>query len=216
MSDNDYNDFVTFEPHAVLVVRDEKKFAMFFDPKYEYIFYILREGPQTLKEITEKHKEYTLKDKKDKKEITIYRYLKDLVEVGLVVQAGKRVYKDKIATDTLYNRAALMFYPVIISEEYWKREENEPVLKKLAEMISLYTGKPKPSLATTRDLISNMYKVGESVLGKFLEEKNEEISKILGDYTFGQMDLLLRAFDMIVILLNSQFYDKEMEEIFGK
>ncbi|MHA1668232.1 MAG: hypothetical protein ACTSUR_06195 [Candidatus Heimdallarchaeaceae archaeon] len=206
----EFDDFITYERKSVLVIRDEKLVSTLEDEKYNIILLCLRDGPYTLREITKKHNDIS---SKRKEEITIYRYLKDLIKAGLVIQAGKRVLRGKIATETLYDRVATVYYPVIISEEFWKRPENAIYVEKLSRILELFTNKEKIRRGSVQKLLRKIYSVSESTVSRFLEEKVGEISELFKNDSFSDTDIVLRAFDFIAVLNSYPEMQKELKEI---
>lgn len=236
-------DLKTREPEAVLVIRDDdeyettitekvkdkdsgkmktvqkkvmkKKLDLLFDEKYLSIFQSLRNGPYTIEDVTEKYNEN--KKKEDvKKKITIYSYVKELEKAGLVIQVGKRLTQKesgKIVTDTLYNRAAKMFYPIIVSEDFWLQEKNTELVERLAELISVYLKKPKIPVEAMKNLLSRIYTVTETEIAGFLQNESDKVTDVIGDLFFKEMDNIFRALDFIIILLNPTYYEKELKEI---
>ncbi|MHA1222861.1 MAG: hypothetical protein ACTSSG_11770 [Candidatus Heimdallarchaeaceae archaeon] len=206
----EFDDFITYERKSVLVIQDEKLVSTLEDEKYKIILLCLRDGPHTLREITKKHNDIS---SKRKEEITIYRYLIDLIKAGLVIQAGKRVLRGKIATETLYDRVATVYYPVIISEEFWKRPENAIYVEKLSRILELFTNKEKIRRGSVQKLLRKIYSVSESTVSRFLEERTKEISELFKNDSFSDTDIVLRAFDFIAVLNFYPEMQKELKEI---
>lgn len=75
---------------------------------YAPIISILREGPSTSLEITDK---YNIINKTDKKENTIYKYLNELKKAGLIIESGAQIYLTKSYTKTLYQLSHKYFVP---------------------------------------------------------------------------------------------------------
>lgn len=133
-STND-RDLTNYQILPVLSTSDKVHRKYFTNRNYKAILQLLyRKTPKTLKEIAEKHQEtvlYLIKKEKDwysskkldfeikipkaKKLDTIYRYLTDLQEGGLVIEAGRRVTPGKSYTEILYSRTAVLYY-------YWGNE----------------------------------------------------------------------------------------------
>lgn len=106
-----YQDIIDFKPAILKVLSDDKTHKVLANPNHEVIIPILRKGPMTVQEITKAFNEISKKSDviEEKSDKTIYRYLKTLEEVGVVVAAGQRVVMGKTATEKLYMRTARVF-----------------------------------------------------------------------------------------------------------
>ncbi len=108
---NTYQDIVDFKPVILKIIEDEETLKKLEDPNYELIMSILRKRPMTVKGIATAFNEKAKKSSniEPKSEKTIYRYLKDLEELGIIIAAGQRVTIGKTATEKLYMRTARMY-----------------------------------------------------------------------------------------------------------
>ena len=96
-------DVITYNQKIVSYIKDKDIAQYFYDKDYGLLLQFLRSGPKTIKEIENAYSSAE-NEKSDK---TIYRYIKDLTEHGLVVEAGKRIYTDeqnKNKTSTIFMR----------------------------------------------------------------------------------------------------------------
>ncbi len=90
MSSQEIQDVITYAQQGVKVLEDEEVIKKLFDKNMEPIIIVLREGPLTIKELVEKYNEIA---EENKSEMTIYRYVKDLDQDGIVTEVGKRIKK---------------------------------------------------------------------------------------------------------------------------
>ncbi len=105
----EYQDFITYEPEQICIVRDQFKFDLVTDPKYTPILIALRAKPLPIKDIVDG---YNRISDKTRKQTSIYNYLQDLIKQGLVVKAGQRVITGKTASEVLYSRCAKLYLRV--------------------------------------------------------------------------------------------------------
>ncbi|MCK5304545.1 MAG: hypothetical protein KAJ72_04790, partial [Candidatus Heimdallarchaeota archaeon] len=110
-----------FEQKDVWVVEDRELVKIFHDPAYIPVISALREGPMTVKQIAEEYNNIVKKraikmdipkdafEKMKRSEKTIYRYIKELSELGIVANSGQRLVLGKTATENLFSRVAKVF-----------------------------------------------------------------------------------------------------------
>ena len=128
-------DIIHYTQKGVELIFDVKVNEILQDVNYTPILIALREKPMTVRDLEERYNEIALneiekaeisndeKEKLKKKVIrknkTLYRYLKYLIDNNLVVVAGRRVTKNQTASETLYGRKAEIFYFVERPSEFW-------------------------------------------------------------------------------------------------
>ncbi|MHA2366314.1 MAG: hypothetical protein ACXAC7_20325, partial [Candidatus Hodarchaeales archaeon] len=141
----DFIDYISFNPVLIKLI-DIEKWKKDVTPKYLAIINMLREGPKTIKEIHQNHskfeeiadrmfneKAHLVQEKNrqtitTKKENTIYRYVKDLIKAGFVIEAGRRMVKNQTSTQILYSRTAKVFYTLGIEKDYWISEKGKNII----------------------------------------------------------------------------------------
>ncbi|MFX0092956.1 MAG: hypothetical protein ACFFBD_14450, partial [Candidatus Hodarchaeota archaeon] len=106
------------------------------------ILRMLSSGPMTINEIHAKHHK-VIKDllidntqvnkdsqnqiPKPKSKNTIYKYIQELISIGLVTDAGRRPIPNQSATQKLYSKSAEIFYRIEQRAEYWNSSEAKSV-----------------------------------------------------------------------------------------
>ena len=275
MSVPEPQDVITYEQNAVEIIKEREKVEMFYDQGYWPILVILREGPLTVREMTEKSniliakkvkpeldkkfenyelthekldkyfknlkifnseeekrlkeketftasdikfvvdklKEYKL-SKELKSEKTIYRYVKDLTEAGLIVPGGQRVVIGKTATETLYMRKARIFIIRQHSDDTWKCDECKNTLTKVSKMLALSMNIKEPEVECLASLMSaiDMYHEDEQI--RLFEQHDPEIKAIIKDCSFKETNHLLSTFKTIYLLLKAEEFKDEMKKCF--
>lgn len=231
MGNLEFQDIVTFEQKGVEVIKDKKLRDIFYDEGYAPVLWALRDQPLTVKEILEKYNQYvalnvakmelSAKDKKEKtvatqrSEKTIYRYLKDLENLGLIAKAGQRVVIGKTATENLFCRTARIFLLEDVKEGWWECDESQVILDRVARVIGIdKEGKP-PSVECLAKLMNKVEKLESGDIFRLLDEHYEEVSKVILEGTFKENNMLLKALRTIAFLKNADKYDDELKDCIG-
>jgi hypothetical protein len=80
---------------------------------------------------------------KQKSEITIFRYLKTLEKVGLVMKAGRRVVFGKTASEILFSRTADIFMHRVFTESYWNSRMGKVFMNRVLNAFQKIYGDKK-------------------------------------------------------------------------
>lgn len=218
--------FIEFEPDALKVIKDEKIYKMLSDPVYEPIIIVLREGPLTVNELTKRYNAFVDKRgtdlglspevlKKEKKsEMTIYRYLKDLKRVNLVIEAGRCIEPGKKSTKAIYSRTARMFYPKLSSSNVKDSEKIDEHIDILSELIIMYKTDQKLSKSCLSALLKKLVLFGDTEATIMFEKYGDEISALTKDQSFSQMGKILTNLGSIILMLNAHLFDEELKLCF--
>ena len=138
-----------FIQKGIGVIEDKEQISHLKDNTYSPIINALTKGPMTVKELTENYNKIVKKralkldipkavfEKMKRTEKSIYRYVNDLISVGLVDLAGRRVVIDKTASENLYGRTAKVFLLKPEKEDYWLSEEAKVFLEKILRLMKL-------------------------------------------------------------------------------
>ena len=217
MPTQNFSDFV---PEAVKIVRDEEIYKMLYDPVYEPIIVVLREGPMTIEEITARYNDYVeiqgrtnnlsaeVIEKNKKSEMTIYRYIKDLGKenINIVTQAGRQIETGKTTTKALYARTATVFYPILKSEKYWDNKESEDFVNIQATLLELYFKDRTVSKELLKELLKRIDTDSSQVGAKVFEENNEIVKELTKGLTFKELDKHLTQLSYLIMLFESESY----------
>lgn len=215
----------SFKQEEVRVVRDPKLVKIFYDESYAPIFWVLRSGPMTVKDIENKYNEIVkIKgsergvSKKDLENLersdkSIYRYIKELTKIGLVAPVGHRVVMGKTATEILYERTAKIFYLKNLEDDNWKCKICMKHLSKASELLSLSRNIKPPKPEKLAEIMAKIEADSETELFRVFEEKKEEVQEIFSDVTFTDSDRILYIFRILYLALNSGKYEEMAEKI---
>ncbi len=219
--------FIDYEPDVIKIVRDDEVYQVLFDPVYEPIFVILRDGPMTIDEITVRYNDYVelqgreknldpeVIEKSKKSEMTIYRYVKDLEKdnIQLVAQAGRRIEKGKTTTKALYSRTAKLFYPVLKTADYWTEKTADKFVDIQASLLQLHLKNTKVSKPLLKELLKKLETEASEIGAKVFEENNEIATELIKDLTFKEVDKHLSQLSLLIMLFESEKYIEDFDKV---
>lgn len=167
-----------------------------------------------VKLVVDKIKEYKI-NKELKSEKTIYRYVKDLTEAGLIVAAGQRVITGKTATETLYMRKAKIFIIRQHSDDTWRCDDCKNTLSKVSKMLSLSMQIKEPDVECLAKLMSSVDMYHEDEQIRLFEQYDDEVKELIKDCSFTETNHILTTFKTIYMLLKVDEFKEEIKECFG-
>lgn len=205
-------DVITYNQKTVIALTEEQVDLLYSDANLGYIIKFLRVGPRTVKEL---EKDFTKKGIK-KSDKSIYRYLKNLIEVGMVAKAGKRITSKgagELQSETIYIRTAKIFLTENLKKKLGSLEEKDVELF-YDTIYSLLAGKFKDELKTEKG-VDNLINILESkksklvhdILGSANEETMEKISKL----DWGLLDYLMEYIGWLALSIEFDVV-KEIED----
>ncbi|RMG28284.1 MAG: hypothetical protein D6732_18950 [Methanobacteriota archaeon] len=118
--EQEFVDVIHTTPKTIEFISDPEKVDLMLRNDLYPILALLRHGNFTVKEITELYSTYAGPRGKSKSEKTIYRYLRDLKNGGLIDEVGQRVIKGQTATEKIWGRTAKVFYILRTEEDDFK------------------------------------------------------------------------------------------------
>ncbi|MFX0204575.1 MAG: winged helix-turn-helix domain-containing protein [Candidatus Hodarchaeota archaeon] len=192
-----YQDVVEYKPALLKVINDEKTLRALTDPNYEKIISILRKKPKTVQEITadfnKKAEKCHLTEPRTNK--TIYRYLKTLEELELVIPAGQRVVVGKTASENLYMRTARIFQREDID---WMSEKGYDWAQRFATILGymLGTSIQEASIECIQKYFKNWNETKLKILEEFAKTASDDIFELI---TEGEWEELIHFIDWVYI-----------------
>lgn len=206
-----YQDIVDYIPEVFRVISDEKTLKILEDHNYNKIIPILRKRPMTIQEITEAFNEeakkcYWTEPKQPK---TIYRYLRVLEDVGLVVPAGRRVVMGKTATEKLYMRTARIFQRKDIE---WTSEQGEQWAKRFAMLMGfmLDSSGQEPSVTCIQEFFEKRSKAKMVALERLAKTASDDILELINE---GEWEELVHFVDWVFIFGSLMNQPKILEQL---
>ncbi len=228
-SNPEFKDFIdpNFKQEGFKIIEGVEAIEFFSDSNYKMVLTILRDKPMSVKEITKKYNQiieekskqlkWTKKEKENRlrTDKTLYRYIKDLLRVGLVVQAGQRVVIGRTITEALFSRSALIFYSDEGSIEWWRSKAGDEVIETTAELLELYLEIPKPSLDCLKGIVTKIVEYNQTEFFNVFENKVERAKKVVYSSEGPEIDRAIRIVDLILTILKSAEYEKELKDCLG-
>ncbi|MHA2363464.1 MAG: hypothetical protein ACXAC7_05875 [Candidatus Hodarchaeales archaeon] len=107
---------------------------------------------------------------KKKSENTIYRYVKDLIDAGLVVEVGRRIFPNQSFTKILYARTAKIFSPENFLIEFWDTDQSHIVAKTVGLMLNHHFENKNPSAPDLAEFFKSFEKFTTNSRDKLLQE----------------------------------------------
>jgi hypothetical protein len=205
-------DYITQEPEPLMFIEDKKQLKAYHDPKYIVLLDLLRKGPYTVKEVTFEYNRFI---DKPKSEITIYNYIKALQDVGLVIETGQRLVRGSTATTKLYARKAHLMFPMtIMTQKYWETEEGSELIETTRNLMSFHTGNPPSERNDMQNLLKNIYSIPSTKLKGYVSNYGDSLRTIFTDCTQDEVREVINLFSLVMILLESEKYEKELKKCF--
>lgn len=202
-------DVITYNQKIVSYIKDTEKAQYFYDKDYGLLLQILRSGPKTLKEIEDAYKAAN-NEKSDK---TIYRYIKDLTESGLVVEAGKRIFTDeqnKNKTVTIFMRTAKVFFDHTKS---WKtHEQTKDKDEKMNDIFSalkilletLYVDK-EFSIDYISTIYNKIYNEGDELALETIDKAGDKVFNLLEHLDYNDLNEFILNLNWFLLVFNEKF-----------
>ncbi len=215
-----------FIQKGIGVIEDKEQISHLKDNAYSPIINALTKGPMTVKELTKNYNKIVKKralkldipkaafEKMKRTEKSIYRYVNDLISVGLVDLAGRRVVIDKTASENLYGRTAKVFLLKPEKEDYWLSEEAKVFLEKILRLMSIILDKPAPSLDCLSEMLTEMDRNRLREFYDTLGDKYEDISEILLEGSISENNKILDFVGVLLQIWNSKHYRSMLEKCF--
>ena len=229
-------DIITFKEEAVIVLDDSSLWEVIEDPRYEPIFQALREGPMTVRDLTEKYNqliydfieglELSPKEKKQRKEElkrvekTIYKYLNFLQKKKLIVKAGKRIQVDETgritqaASENLFGRTAKLFF-FSDKEMDW---EDMPGFKVsvpiIGKVLSLTNDLPEPSEKCLSKVLIKIFTKLSEERKEIFEKYSEELAEVSKDASYDVLKNVILSLDILHSILNASEFKDELKSCF--
>jgi hypothetical protein len=226
----EYNDIITFEEKAFLLLEDDAAWELIEDSRYQPIIQALRVGPMTVKEleiaynqiVAEKIDEMpldskekkALKEKTKRKGKTLYKYLDKLEKKGIVVQAGKRVKMGQTASETLYGRSAKLFIKDDKHKIALVTAEIKKTLPLLSKIISLERDEKKLSDACLAEFLNKLIAILSTERDRILNQYSDEITQLATDLYYNELQTVLQGLDFYLLIQHAPELMKELEKCF--
>ncbi|MHA1188388.1 MAG: hypothetical protein ACTSXA_15110 [Candidatus Heimdallarchaeota archaeon] len=202
-------DVITYNQKIVSYIKDTVVAQYFYDKDYGILLQFLRSGPKTLKEI---EAAYQAADN-EKSDKTIYRYIKDLTENSLVVEAGKRIFTDeqnKNKTVTIFMRTAKVFYD---HTKTWKtheetKDKDEKMNKIYNALKILLESKYEDkefSVEYLSKIYNTIYNEGDELALETIEKTSDEVFNLLEHLDYSDLSEFLLNLNWFLLVFDEKF-----------
>ena len=219
-----------FVQEEVRVIRDPILVKIFYDESYAPIFWVLRAGPMTVKEIEIEYNKAVMREGKERglsekqlKELklersdkSIYRYIKELTKNGLVAPVGHRVVLGKTATEILYARTSKIFHLKTQEDDSWRCNICMKHLTKASQLLALSKDIKPPKPEDLAEIMALIESDSETEVFRVLEDENEKVQQIFSDVTFKDSDRILYVFRILYLALNAGKYEEKVQKLMEK
>ncbi|MHA1992617.1 MAG: hypothetical protein ACW981_14440 [Candidatus Hodarchaeales archaeon] len=146
------------------------------------------------------------KEPQEKVENTIYRYVKDLMDGNLVVEAGRRIDPDSPTTSILYSAIAKQFIFFEDTDEYWHNENWEKVIFTLSVGLALFLGKTNINTSKFHDIVTEIEKNKFNSFSDSLQKTGSKdiIGQFLKGLHYTELNACLKVIGLVEWLLNTE------------
>lgn len=198
------HDAITFTPERIKIIRDKDEIKTLYDPNHGPIIRALRKGPMTVRELEEAYKKEakTKEDIEAKTDKTIYRYLKELKDANLVVEAGKRVKIGKTATESLFSRTAEAFIVHDIDDEHWDCDEGQALCKTVGLMLAKSLGEKTLDEKCMRQFMMDFDKETSAQVVAVLEGADDTLLDLFASIDWKHKDKVLSLFGTLSAVIH--------------
>ncbi|MFW9993965.1 MAG: hypothetical protein ACFFD4_18115 [Candidatus Odinarchaeota archaeon] len=220
-----YQDVITYKQAIIQLVGVEDWEKFLAKEKYNAITFMLREKPMTIKEIADNHlsalikaveqkkKEYEAKNVEFKASIpktaytenTIYRYVKDLVKAGFLIEAGRRIIPNQTSTQLLYARTAKAFYTLGYRAVDSEDKEVSSTSFALGQTLKHHLNKQQFDPAKVHAVLSEVERqVGETLEKSLLGATDERIADLIFSFNGYELETLMDVLGIFEWLINCE------------
>jgi hypothetical protein len=222
MSNPEFKDSIFYTQKVAKDIDDADTLKLFKNPNLMCILALLRgqykamtvpDFVQAFIEESEKNDDINAKSEK-----TIYRYLGELIDGGLVVKGGKRIFpeSENLKTQTLYMRTAKIFFPIKSESDYSEEENHKQTNfnEILTRLVTTYYRKEVLDESSLHEFVKNMnvkrYELARTIIKNADEESAEKLSQL--DWPF--VESLLENLTLLAILLDDMDWNSELKTLF--
>ncbi len=207
-------DVVTYKQVIVEILTQEQVDLIYGEENYKYIMKFLRQGPRTVKELVEDFE----KSGDSKSDKSIYRYLKELIENGLVAKAGKRITSkgaDELQSETIYIRTAKIFLKRYLGHEKKLPEKDKQLFNEIVQELLEQKFGIKLTSSAIGELIKKLTIENNRLTIDIFENADKKTLKKLGKLDWDLIDSLIEYVGWVAVVLDTDIV-KEIEKCCSK
>ena len=204
-------DVITYNQKIVFRIRDKEVAKYFYDKDYELLLRILRTGPKTIKEIEEAYRA----EGNEKSDKTLYRYIRTLEEVGLAVEAGKRIYTDEEHRNksvSIFMRTAKVFFDESKVDEHDKsKKASADEYKAYKSLLDLLDEEKTFTVECLQEILHKVKKEGEDLAIELIQKADDDVFNLLLKHDFTDINTFILNLAWLIMVYKKNLKER-MEE----
>ncbi|MHA1155636.1 MAG: hypothetical protein ACTSQK_05965 [Candidatus Heimdallarchaeota archaeon] len=195
-------DVITYNQVVTKRIKDKEVSKYFYDKDYGLLLTFLRTGPKTIKEIEEAY----AAEGNEKSDKTLYRYIKTLGEVGLAVEAGKRIFTDKENRNksvSIFMRTAMVFFDDTNVDQATTKANK----KKIFQAYKLLLDQVDENKTFTKECIETIMEKlikAEELAIEFIQNSDEKVFDLLKGQDFTEINAFIQNISWLIMIYNSE------------
>ncbi len=194
-------DVITYNQVVTKRIKDKEVSKYFYDKDYGLLLTFLRTGPKTIKEIEEAY----AAEGNEKSDKTLYRYIKTLGEVGLAVEAGKRIFTDEENRNksvSIFMRTAKVFF-----DDTMDKAKTKASKKKIFQAYKILLDQLDEEKSFTKEecieSITEKLAQGEKLAIEFIQNSDEKIFDLLKGQDFTEINQFIQNVAWLIMIYNN-------------
>lgn len=198
-------DVITYNQRITKKIVDKEVAKYFYDKDYGLLLMFLRTGPKTIKEIEEAY----AAEGNEKSDKTLYRYIRTLEEVGLAVEAGKRIFTDEENRNksvSIFMRTAKVFY-----DETMDKATTKASKKKVYQAYKILLDQVDEEKSFTKecieDIMTKLSKAEERAI-EFIQNSDEKVFELLEGQDFTEINQFIQNIAWLIMIYKSDIKER--------
>lgn len=192
------------------------------DPRRRYLeksshvplFHVLQDGPMTIKELTKRYNEVASIPKTQK---TMYRYIKTLKDVNLVIEMGYRVIQGKKTTQKLYGPISRNIAYIGEFDPDWETDQRQWLIDSLIKMLEfLHPDLPKINRKCFHEFRAFISHHGDrELIQKLKLQKNRKAYELIHYYSWNDWLTIIEMLYDYYFFLNIPNLNERLRKCFS-
>ena len=141
-----------------------------------------------------------------KVENTIYRYIKELIDKELVIEAGRRIDPDSPTTSILYTSISKQFIFFEDIDEFWNFDEWDKVITSFGAVITLILKKSYFDKEKFKKIITDIEKEKFNSFRNSLQrtDSNKKVGDFMKNLHYAELNASLKIVGLLEWLINTE------------